>query len=600
MPIIQLPNGQQARFPDGTPDHIIDQAVHRDYGHLFDKKNDLKSNIDNQESYNQISGYLKEPAISVGNIGGELFKKLLNAAMLPTKLNPNSSLKGIDFDKLDLDTRKMFGGVPEEKRTFGHRLAGAAPEIAASLAAPVAGAAKGAIGLGAKYGIPLLKNMLTQGVIGAAFNPETSGESGSKAAAYTAPFSVLQQAVAEKNPMVRILARLGLGGAGAATGAALASQLPGAGLTSEGIGAFIGAVLGGKGNLRDNARKVEKAMLKHPEYKETLAAGERLGLDYLTPAEVLKTPHLATQQGEVARTKEGQDILYNKGEKRIESENKAIKKFFDTTYNPNISDSEIEKLYTAANKTKVPPEFIQKMSDNDIFKKAEKIVNSDPAYTEVLKYVPKDSIQYYNEIKRAMSGIEGKKARAGDFTAANNVASVRKKMVKDLDTFSEEYRVARRLSEDKKTRQKIENSLNEADIKGTNFFNKIKSDKVRKEMEFHLRDNPLALQMLKDLHMVGKDMINPPTIRTAHGTAKSGMDEARNSIKHASSEMVEAFINYIKNGNNSTKMANLMTNKGWDRELQKILKLSKTEKALSKVPAAVGKAGAHYQSRSEN
>lgn len=65
-----------------------------------------------------------------------------------------------------------------------------------------------------------------------------------------------------------------------------------------------------------------------------IAAANRLGLDYLTPAEAGVSPTTARRQGSLGRTEEGNKILYERGMQRQESERRAIDKTLDMIYSP--------------------------------------------------------------------------------------------------------------------------------------------------------------------------------------------------------------------------------------------------------------------------
>jgi len=516
-----------------------------------------------------------------------------------------------------------------------------APEIVGSLLVPEAKGIQLAGKIG-KYLNPasrVISNAVRQGGVAAAFNPKDAVDAATTATASSAPFFAVSEAIGSNSPKVRTAARVGRSLLGALMGGELGNKV--AGGYGGAAGAALGAITGGRGVHKDEVRKIKKAMDKNPDYAKRMEAARRQGVD-LRPAEALDSPAIATQQGKLERGDKTQQIMYDSGQARVKQEEKAINKFYDSVSSKE-DEAKIDKLYSKSGKVKVDkkyqdkwegkatrsktvetkegeviakkdlfeakpgqdfvetldgeiilkkdfmPEAVGKVKGGkQIFKDAVKELESDKAYTDVLKGAHKNSIKYYDQVKRKLYAKEKAYRLKGDNAGADNIAKVRKNMVKELDQFSKDYALGRKFSEAQKTREKIENSLNEGDVKGSNFYTKVKNRKLYDELSFHLRDNPKALSNLEDLRLISKDLLNPPTVKTARGSAKGGMDEARNTKVEIYNELSNKFLDMIA-GKPGQKTAKLITDPNWDKKIAQILELSKGQKMTAATSKQLGR-----------
>ncbi len=422
-------------------------------------------------------------------------------------------------------------------------------------------------------------------------HPLEAAESG---AAGSAPMSALSAVLASSNPVLKILARLGAGGLGAYTGHQAAQAIaPGSEIADVGATTAGGALgmfgLSPSTEARENILKGTT-----PEaVQEKLAASKRLGLSYLTPAEASGNPFVAAQQGAAGKTEGGSQLLYGKGQERLESEKKSIDNLYQSIFDKEKLSPEVDKLYKASYQASIPDQALNKLKKNQVIKQAMKDVTKSPAYKEELKDVPKNSIGYLDIVKQALDDMEEKAPQK----KARIIKRHRNNLLEQMDSVSPEYKQARGLAEREIVRKKLEDSLNEANVRGTSFFNaNLKNDKRYEKLLFSLRNVPDAQEKLKDMKLVFSDLINPPTVRTAAGLAKTGMTQERNSKL--------AMYNYLKdklsNGKYDKAAITLMTSPTWDQELAKIISEKNKVPRVAKMADLLSKISGTMTSDYEN
>jgi hypothetical protein len=397
-----------------------------------------------------------------------------------------------------------------------------------------------------------------------------------KTAATTIPFTALMQGIANQNPYLRLGSRLGLGGLGAAIGYGTGEELGLSG-AAKGSSTLIGALLGlvGKSPTKESKRDIAKG-IEGTNYKEKLAASERLGLDYLTPAEASANPYLGAMQGNIGKTESGSKALYEAGTKRIQSEEKAIDKLLDTVFNKEKHSPEVTRLYKESSNTPIPTNALEEIKNNEIYMQAKKNMEGKTAYKEALKDIPQDSIAYQDLVNRSLGDMIESAVKSGNKNEARLMKQVQTKLVNELDTIEPKFKQARSLAEREKARGTIEKAFNSRSMIGTNLFRALQNKKNFNELMHHLRNVPEAQTQLKDMKLVFGDLINPPTVRTAAGTTKAGMNQERNT-KKAYAEMIKQVLSF---GKNDKSMVDLITNPKWEEELKKINELSGYEKKL--------------------
>ena len=431
----------------------------------------------------------------------------------------------------------------------------------------------------------VLGNALSQGTYSAVQNPDEAGKSALETGATTAPFSTLSSLIGAGNPSVRKFGKYGLHALGGITGAELGHQIGGGyGATALGL---AGAALGGL--HLDPEIEAQKAHLKGVEgtnFREKLNAAERLGLKYLTPAEESGNPFVGAQQGAAGKTEKGSKLLYERGEERLKSERKAINDLFENIHSEEMAP-EIKSLYKKSYENKIEPAVLEDLKDNEVFKRAEKIIQNKPAFKESLKGVDQNSIAYLDHVKKALDDMINTSERQGNNSEARIMKQTREKLLNKTDEAVPEYKKARQEAERQITRRNLESKLNEEDIRGTNFYRKVLQNDKNYDDVFHsLRNVPVAQQQLKDMRLVFKDLINPPTVRTAAGLAKNSMTSERSSAQVWENKLKEFFTQrkYDK------AAIELITNPRWADKLNEAAKATTKEKQASKIIDLLGRA----------
>jgi hypothetical protein len=428
----------------------------------------------------------------------------------------------------------------------------------------------------------------SQGIYSAIQNPDEAAQSGIKAAGTTVPYSATAALIGSGNKAVRTAGRGALAALGGAGGYELGKHfgtIPGA------VAGLAGAALSGFHlNPELEARRTHFPGVQGTDYENKLDAAKRLNLAYITPAEASGNPFVGANQGNVGRTEVGSKLLYKKGEERVQSEKDAINRLFNTIHNEKLNP-EITSLYKQAYEYALPETTLASLKENEVFKRAERIIKNKPAFKESLKDVPENSIAYLDHVKRAMDDMINTAERQGANSEARIMKQTRETLLAEADKFTPKYKEARQMAERQITRKKLENTLNEYDIRGTDFFRRaLKNDKNFDKLMHSLRNVPQAQLQLEDMRLVFRDLINPPTVRTAVGLAKGSMNKERSSA--------QSWMNAIKEiytGNKYDKAAiELITNPNWADKLHAAAQATSKEKKASEIIKLLGKANASY------
>lgn len=591
MIIVELPNGQEAEFPDGTSKDVMQNAIHKKFPEYAKKP----PKPEEETEHDAIVRYgLKDPLAGLLNFGSRGATSAGNLAIgLINKLGGNlPKQESTDFSEIL--------GLPKEKN-MGDVIGQFAGEMAPALLAPeteIPWVSNALMKLPAwgKYLKTALGNAVTQGAIAASQSPENQGEAALEAGGIAAPFSALSEAIKSGNPMVRNVGRI-LGGLGAGGLGYYGAKSVGAPEPAADVAAVLGASLGGKGG--NTATRVARDVLKGVEgtpYQEALDAAKRLGLTYITPAEASANPFTGGVQGRLGKTEKGAQLLYQKGKERAVSEENAIENLFS-----NIFPKELEKrkseLYDIADKKIIPEKELADIKENEIFKAAMKKVKTDPVYQQELKGVPENSIEYLNKLKIAMDKMmfeepEGK---------AKIIRDTKTKLTDISDKVSPEYKEGRQLAERGIVRREIEDLFNKKDETGTNLFKTLLSNKRDyrelqdrfKRLEAtstsseQIKGMKTAQQQLEDMKLIFGRLINIPTAKTAEALARSSMSKERSSMQAAMQQLREI----LSGGKYDTAAVELITNPEWATSLHNLNKITQKDKLIGSFYNLLGKVG---------
>lgn len=316
-----------------------------------------------------------------------------------------------------------------------------------------------------------------------------------------------------------------------------------------------------------------------PQINERTEAAKRLGLGYLTPAEATLSPFEAAKQGTIGRTSAGSKLLFEKGKERTSSEATAINNLLDTIYDDSELSPKKKAAYEETMKSSVPPEFIEKHSDDPVIQSAMEQLHKDPVYRKALGIdkksaeegiVPKDTFEYWDHIKRILGDMEeGNASGEGRRPYKKSViASTRRDMVSDMDKIEPKYEVARGIAERQFTRKNLEDVFDKKTMTGNNFYKFLQSKKNFNETMNKLKAFPEAQQKLKDMHLLFGDLIpNDMSIRSAAALKRTSMSEARNKLDALKQELDERY-----GKKHDVAAVKLMTDPDWLNQLSEHLK----------------------------
>lgn len=564
-----LPNGQMARFPSSMTDEQIQHAITANF------PKEEKEGIGERAFRLGV----KDPLIGLANFG----HGLLNA--------PHNIVRGLEdlgrrlgdiysqnIPGPSVSSKRLSDLIPKQENynfaeMLGQKGSGTSAdqaiqtltEIAPSFLLPSArlGSTGKVIERIPKVG-KLAERITAEAIPQAAFAATQSEDpihAAEIAGAVTTPFTLTSQLAKSSSPKVRTAAKIAAGGLGAIAGKE-AAELMGFKDSGETLGAIIGGVLGGRG------MQTKKGLIKDalegvdPQISaERLAASKRLGLDYLTPAEASLSPAVAERQGSLGKTPEGSRLLYEKGQRRAESEEGAINRLLDTIYHEETHGPEMVRAYADVYPLSTTPELAQKYKDNEIVKHAQKIVESNPAYKEELKGLGKDTIGYWDLVKRAMDDMAENSPRSEQ----RIIRKANQHLRSDLDEIAPDYKKARDLARRQAARDKLEKNFNKKALTGLNMYKAIEDKTKFSQLMNQLHDVPKAQQMLSDMRMVFKDLIGTPSIRTAAQLKKTSMTEARNPVQ----ALQEVAKNIFTSGKNEKAVIDFITSPNWHDAFRK-------------------------------
>lgn len=586
MITVSLPNGTKLNFPDGTDENVMREAINNNF-----------PEYNMQHARESIQSGGKD--ITQDQPLEEMMKMSNFPSQQPVQPKQSGPL-GYEESPEELGRNagnaKMLKGLKEY-----------APELIASALVPevpVLGVLSKIPGLAkafqssprlAKYVQSILGNSLSQGAVGAAFNPNTAKESGITAAGITAPFAGVSQLAMSQNPKLKLAGKLGLGLGGGALGYGASQMLP-SGLSTAGAvpAALGGALLGYHGGPTNVLRKdIEKGM-QGTVHEAALEASKRLKLPYLTPAEATGNPFLGAQQGNLGRTPEGAQKLYQKGQERLQGESKSIENLLGDVFNPKTDAPKKRALYQEAYKKELPDSFIDRLGNNEVIQNAKQFIGKDPVYRQELKGLDKNSFEYWDLIKRRLDDMGTESAVKGSRYKPSLIDKTKKKLVSEMDKIApDSYPQARYLHEREKAREGIEKTFDKKSMTGTNMYKTLESKQGFEKLMKNLRGVPQAQSQLKDMKLVFKNLINNPTAKTANNLSRNNLNKSKINVNDVMGSLKEA----LTLGKYDKAAVDLITNPEWSKELSDLAKAQPTQKNISKAVNMFGKALAQNKAK---
>jgi hypothetical protein len=422
---------------------------------------------------------------------------------------------------------------------------------------------------------PLVRRMLASGTMtgaqSAALAPDNKIQASGLGAATGAGISGLTGLAGKLSPLLGMPLRAGIGGGlGYEVGGERGAEI------GAGIGALAPYAIPKLQEIAAKKSAVEGVDLAAAQPK--LEAARRLGLSYLTPAEATGSPFVGAFQGSVGRTGEGSKLMYEKSQERLGSERQAINKLFNTIYDEEKLGPKMSEAYKSSYVNNVEPEFLNNLKQSNIIQSAFKKVQNVPAYKDALKNVPENNFAYLDQVKRALNDMSDSAFSKGNKNESRLINKEITKLTDQMDTISPEYAQARSLANREILLDKMKSKLNEADVKGTNFFNKfLKNDYAFEDIQRKLKDVPEARQKMDDMRLVFRDLINPQTARTGAALSKTSMTEGRSTGQFIKDTIAKL------NGRRYDKSAiEILTNPRWDNQFRDVMGIKdKGERAIS-------------------
>ncbi len=575
------------------------------------------SDLEKSEDHKGWQDYLSDSLKFIGDPSSVIsrnFSKPITASLLNFSQNIGNGLSDIgqpiikngkiEFQPSEkIDYWKEMGISEDEQKKLSNQLIKYAPHVASAIATPefeipalASYLAKALPRLG-KYLTKGVQTGVPQGIVTGLTSDEDKLKYGAEAGGITGTTAPLSQLVLSGNPYLRTGSRMLLGGGlsylGGQTGSSIGdiTGIPGASTLGAGLLGTLGFLAGSRGRPTSYAqRTISKDLEKYPNYKENIAASERLGTQ-ITPAEATADVNKAVLQGKVERSQSGSQIMSDFGKTRLESEQNAINTLKDIIF-PISEKPQIQKLYNEAfydapvildkrgkitadfkkNHSIRAPEVLSEFENNEIFKKAEKLMLKEPEYMEALKGAPRDSVEYLNGIKRII----------GDREFADNIGNFKKSsltktridLTKSLDDISGGYKKARNLDERYQTLKDIEKFYDKRKQTGQNMKKMLESKEDYNQLLNHVRDIPEAQQYLKDMKQIFPNFLSPNSIQAARALEKGSINKARSAMQY----LEEALAQKLGLGVYDKELAKLMTHPKWYEQIGKLKEVSPLEK----------------------
>lgn len=547
---------------------------------------------DNENLLQKIVRYgIKDPAIGVLNMGREF-------ANLPNKVT------GGYIPELSPSEFNFSEALGVENPEAADKLIQFAGQYAPSFALPGVGLGKAGQAIGkipgaGRFLSKAVSEAIPQAAYSAAQAPQNQLKAAGETAATMAPLSMISELINSPSKKVRAVAKAAAMGLTGLLGREGAKEL-GFGETGADLAALAAGALGGRHftNKNDMMRKLTEG-LDTKTAQERVSAAQKLGLDYLTPAEATVNPWIAKRQGQLGKTEEGGRLIYEKGKKRQASERAAIEKTLDQIYSPNVMDAKVKEAYKGLGEVNMPQEFPLQYKNNAIINEAKSMVENTPAYKESLKEllpenvkleegqsdVQPTSLVYWDHVKRAMDDMISKAERAGNNNEARIMSETRAKMRDQMDAAYPEYAEARALYERKMVRKGLEKVFDQKEINGTNFYRALASERKFDELLGHLKNAPEAQENLKAMRLLFKDLMPPPTIKTAKGTEERGMNQSRST-----GAFLESLLDSVFTGGKHDKAAiEFITSKNWLEQMKELEKIPNKQIKLAAISLALSK-----------
>ena len=139
-------------------------------------------------------------------------------------------------------------------------------------------------------------------------------------------------------------------------------------------------------------------------------------------------------------------------------------------------------------------------------------------------------------------------------------------------------------------RKSLEKVFDQKEVNGTNFYRALASQKKFDELMGHLKNAPEAAENLKAMRMLFKDLMGPPTIKTAKGTEERGMNQSRNPGAFLENLMEHVFTG----GKHDVEAIRFITSKDWFNQMKDLKKISDKQLKLAAIAMVLSRGIGQY------
>jgi len=421
---------------------------------------------------------------------------------------------------------------------------------------------------------------------------EGQGEGAQTGAEWGAGTNVLSQLLRVRNPILNALVRAGAGAGGGLVANELGDLKHPYQAASYGAGLGIVAPNALKSlGLRGGPAGLETLEHLNPEeVSPALQAGNRLGTP-ITPAEASGNPFVGGIEGRYGRTGEAAAEKTRIGQGRVVKQNEAISDLLDTIHDKSTpeaaaaSKQKITDLYEQAYKWNVQPKEIAEFREDPVVNAAFERVESDPAYQRKLKGIPQRNYAYLNQVKRALSDMEGSALKAGESDRADEFKAARKDLVSRMDEMVPEYAQARQEAQKSIIRSNIQKMMRKKELKGSTFFNTVlKNEDEFNKLHDSLKNVPEAQDKLKDMRLAWKNLIDIEKPKNKAFREETGLNQSRNWA----SKIVDMW-NEMTGSKRNIAALRFIHSPDWDKGFRKIGQIKDLEKRKDAIADIIAK-----------
>lgn len=604
MPNIELPDGKIAEFPDGMPQEEIKAILRRKFppsaqnapkvqeepeGGINPFKMDFSP--ETQQSFQRES----RDALRSGAMGGA--QGFINSLIGTANILPRINIPKSRFAPQNEAARigEIMGDVasysnPSRAAIGIGRAVKAIPEIAEAIngVKGIKSTIESARHLSKNPFAKFVGRAAGAGTEGAIFGashaePEDRLQKAAEGGEFGAGVNALTNLLGSKYPLV---SRAGLAGLGYLGGKSVGHPYTGM------AAAFMVPQLKGMllGLSEEELARKSLEGLTRDDVRRSIMANKTLGTQP-TPGQASGS---YVVQGKEGRLRREAGILGEQLErKQIDEQRNAVKNFLDKIYKPSKeAENKISSLYKKAYEENLPQEDFDRLMENKIFERAFKLAEKDTSFQEKMKGIPNTNYEYLDEAKTKLDRMFNQAIKAGDKRKAQRILDAKEEYLRKLDSENPAYRDARRASQPKIVREKIEDRMNvkDEDVSAKNLYKSlIDKRKTYREALRQLKNFPEARKDLGSMRQAWKEYANIKTGSQAESQGKSRIDDLRNTFS-----AINNFINTSLGKKYTEQQAKYIHSKAWESGFDALKKAGTVREQNRQLLNMLGKLGVAY------